>query len=73
MSGLKIVAIVLIIGGVLALIFGGFTYTKDRSETQIGPLELAVEDKESVNIPVWAGVGAIIVGGLILVSAGRKP
>ncbi|MCA1798082.1 MAG: hypothetical protein LC632_01150 [Xanthomonadaceae bacterium] len=73
MSGLKIVAIVLIIGGVLALVFGGFTYTKDRSETQIGPLELAVEDKESVNVPVWAGVGAIIVGGLILVSAGRKP
>lgn len=73
MSGLKIFAIVLIIAGVLGLIFGGFTYTEDRSDTQIGPVELAVEDKETVNIPIWAGVGAIIVGGLILVTAGRKP
>lgn len=72
MDGLRILAIVLIIAGVLALIFGGFTYTKDRSDAQIGPLEIAIEDKETVNIPVWAGVGAIIVGGLIMVSGARK-
>lgn len=72
MDGLKILGIVLIIAGVLGLAFGGFTYTEDRSETNIGPVELAVEDRETVNIPVWAGVGAIIVGGLILVGSGRR-
>lgn len=71
MDGLRIFAIVLIIAGVIGLVFGGFTYTRDRSETEIGPLEIAVEDRERVNIPVWAGVGAIIVGGLILVGSGR--
>ena len=51
---------------------GGFTYTQDRDTADLGPLEVSVEDKERVNIPVWAGVGAIVVGGLILVGAGRR-
>ena len=60
------------IGGTLALVNGGFTYTQDRDTADLGPLEVSVEDKERVNIPVWAGVGAIVVGGLILVGAGRR-
>lgn len=69
---MRILAIVLLIGGTLALVYGGFTYTEDRDTAELGPVEIAVEDKETVNIPVWAGVGAIIVGGLILVGAGRR-
>lgn len=69
---MKLLAILLLIGGTLALVYGGFTYTKDRDTAELGPVEIAVEDKETVNIPVWAGVGAIIVGGLILVGAGRR-
>lgn len=68
---LKIVAIVLIAAGIIALIYGGFTYTKSSHDAKIGPLEFSIEDKETVNVPVWAGVGSIVVGGLLLFA--RKP
>ena len=71
MNAVKIAGIVLIVAGVLGLVYGGFSYTSDTHDAKIGPLELSVEEKERVNIPVWAGVGAIVVGaGLLLV---RKP
>ena len=66
MSALKIVAIFLIAAGIMGLVYGGFTYTKTTHEAKLGPLELSVKDKETVNIPVWAGVGAIVVGGVLL-------
>jgi len=72
MSGIKILAILLIIGGVLGLLYGSFTYTKETHDAKIGPLELSVKDKETVNIPVWAGVGAIVVGGALLLFGSKK-
>jgi hypothetical protein len=72
MNATKILGIVLLIGGVLGLVYGGFTYTKETHETKIGPLVLSVKDKETVNVPIWAGVGAIVIGGLLLVAGGRK-
>jgi TRAP-type C4-dicarboxylate transport system permease small subunit len=66
MSTVKIVGIVLIAAGILGLVYGGFSYTKETHEAKIGSLELSVKDKETVNVPVWAGVGAIVVGGLLL-------
>ena len=66
MSPLKILAILLVIGGILGLVYGGLTYTKSSHETKIGPIEFSVKDKETVNIPVWAGVGALVVGGALL-------
>ncbi len=73
MSAVKAVAIVLIVGGVLALMYGGFTYTKETHDLKIGPIEMSIKDKETVNVPVWVGVGAIVVGGLLLVFGNRKP
>jgi hypothetical protein len=67
MNAIKIAAIGLIVAGLLGLAYGGFSYTKETHETKIGPLELAVKDKERVNIPVWAGVAAVVAGGLMLV------
>ena len=67
MNGSKLAALLLIIAGVLALAYGGFTYTKDTHETRIGPIEMTVTDRETVNIPVWAGAGALIAGVLLLV------
>jgi hypothetical protein len=65
---IKGVAIVLIAAGVVGLAYGGFTYTKDTQAAQIGPIKLTVKDQRTVNVPVWAGVGAIVVGaGLLLV------
>lgn len=71
MSSLRIVAIVLIVAGILGLLYGGFTYTKTTHEAKVGPLSVSVKDKETVNIPIWAGVGAIVVGGALLLS-GKK-
>ena len=68
---MKIVAILLIVAGALALVYGGFSYTHDKTAVKLGPLELSVKEKETVNVPVWAGVGAIVVGGLLLVLGGR--
>ena len=67
MNAIKMGAIGLIVAGLLGLVYGGFSYTKETHETKIGPLELAVKDKERVNIPVWAGVAAVVAGGLMLV------
>ena len=72
MNAVKIVGLLLIAGGVLGLVYGGFTYTKETHEAKIGPLEMAVKEKQTVNVPVWAGVGAIVVGcGLLLVGGKR--
>lgn len=70
MNLIRVAAIVLIIGGVLGLMYGSFSFTKETHETKIGPLELSVKDKETVNIPVWAGVGAIVLGGVLLLAGG---
>lgn len=68
MNALKVAAIVLIVAGGLALAYGSFSYTSRTHETQLGPLELSVKERETVNIPVWAGVGAIVVGGGLLLA-----
>ena len=65
------IAVVLIVAGVLALVYRGFSYTKERHEAKLGPLELKVDEKEHVSIPVWAGAIAI-AGGVVLLIADRK-
>ena len=72
MNALKIAAIVLIAAGVLGLAYGSFSFTKETHEAKIGPLELSVKDKQTVNIPVWAGVGAIVAGGALLFFGSKK-
>jgi len=72
MNSTKIVALVLIVVGVLALAYGGFTYTSDTHDADIGPIHMSVSDKEHVNIPVWAGVGVLLLGGALLVFDKKK-
>ena len=71
MNPLKIVAVLLVAVGIIGLVYGGFTYTKTTHDAKIGPLELSVKDRETVNIPVWAGVGAIVLGGVLLFVRGK--
>jgi len=66
MDAIKIVAILLIVAGTLGLAYGGFTYTKDSEQIKLGPLEMTVRDTETVNIPVWVGVGAIVAGAVLM-------
>ena len=58
--------------GVLGLVYGSFSYTKETREAKLGPIELSVKEKQTVNIPVWAGVAAIALGGALLFLGGRK-
>ena len=67
MNALKIPAIVLILAGVLGLAYGSFSYTKQTHDVKVGPIEMSVQDKQTVNVPVWAGVGAIVIGGILLI------
>ncbi|MDD5277017.1 MAG: hypothetical protein PHR16_13160 [Methylovulum sp.] len=72
MGAIKIMAIMLIIAGLLGLVYGGFSYTRETQEAKIGPLELTVKDTKTVNIPVWAGVAVIVAGGGLLLFASKK-
>lgn len=72
MNAGKIAGIALIVLGILALVYGGFSYTKETHEAKLGPIEFSVKDKQRVNIPMWAGVGAIVAGGALLLLAGKK-
>lgn len=71
MSGLKIVAILLIVAGIAGLLYGQFTYTKATHEVKLGPIDLSVKEKQTVNIPMWVGIAAIVAGALLLVVPKR--
>ena len=66
MNPIKMLAVALIVAGGLGLLYGGFSYTKDTHQAKVGPIVLSVTEKESVNIPVWAGVGALVAGMFLL-------
>jgi hypothetical protein len=68
----QIVAIVLIVAGILGLAYGGFSYDKETTGAKLGPIELKVTERKTINVPMWAGVGSIVAGGLLLVLGGRK-
>ena len=72
MNPVKVIAILLIICGVLGLVYGGFSYTKDTTVVKVGPLELSTKETQTVNVPIWAGIGAIVVGGLLIVFGGKR-
>lgn len=68
MSAIKIVAIALIVAGILGVMYGKFSYTKETHETKLGPIELSVKEKQTVNVPAWAGVAAIAAGAVLLLA-----
>jgi hypothetical protein len=67
---MRVLGVILLILGVLASAYGGFSYTKDRTAAKVGPVQIEVKEKERVNIPLWAGLGVAVVGGLLLL---KKP
>ena len=72
MNTIKLVGIVLIVAGLLGLVYGSFSYTRDTHEAKLGPIVLSAKETETVNVPVWAGVGAIVAGALLLLMGNRK-
>jgi len=69
---MRIAAIILIVAGILGLAYGGFSYTDDKTVAKVGPIELNAKETKTVNVPMWAGVGAIVVGGLLLVMGTKR-
>jgi len=72
MNGIRVIAFALILAGALGLVYGGFSYTRETQQAKLGPIELSVTEKETVNIPVWAGIGAIVIGGALLVFGAKR-
>ena len=60
------IAVVLLVAGVLGLVFGGFSYTRETHDAKLGPLEISVSEKQRVNVPMWAGAALVIAGGGLL-------
>lgn len=69
---MKMLGIVLLAVGLLALGYGGFSYTREEQKAKLGPIEFSVKEKERVNIPMWAGIGAVVAGAALLVAGGRR-
>jgi len=72
MNAVKIMAIILIVAGIGGLLYGKFSYTKATHDIKLGPLEMSVAEKQTVNVPAWAGVGTILGGSLLLLYTSRK-
>ncbi len=72
MNALQMAGVALIAAGVLGLVYGGFSFSRQTHEAKIGSVELSITDKQTVNVPVWAGVGAIAIGGVFLFVGRRK-
>lgn len=72
MNAARMVAIVLIVAGALALAYGSFSYTKETHQAKLGPIELSVKEKQTINVPQWLGFGAIALGLALFVFGGGK-
>ena len=72
MNAVKILAILLIVAGALGLVYQQFSFTRETTQAKLGPLELSVKEKETVNVPLWVSIGAIGIGVVLLVTGGKK-
>jgi uncharacterized membrane protein YidH (DUF202 family) len=72
MNPTKLIGIILIAAGCLGLVYGGFSYTKETTQLKLGPMELKVQEKENVNVPLIVSAGAVVLGVFLLVAVGRK-
>lgn len=72
MTPVRLIGLVLLVGGILALVYGGFSYTSDTHRAELGPMTMEMSERDHVSVPLWAGLGAILLGGVLLLSR-RRP
>lgn len=72
MSIYKLVAIAFIVGGTVGLVYGGFSFTKETHDVDLGVLNVSIDEKEYVNVPIWAGIAGIVIGAGLLLSSKRS-
>jgi hypothetical protein len=68
---MRTIGVVVLAAGILALVYGGFSYTRETHDAKVGPLEISVSENRRVNVPLWAGVALAVVGAGLLIS-GKK-
>lgn len=73
MTVTRIVGLILIVAGIAALGIDRFSFTRETHQLKLGPLQLSVKEKQEVEFPIWVGVGAVVLGGVLLVFGGKKP
>ena len=71
MRGLVIAGVLLIVLGLVGLVAGGLTYTKDKETADLGPVDITVKEKKHVPVPPAASAAAV-VAGVVLVVAGMR-
>lgn len=72
MNSLRLASLVLMVGGALALAYGGFSYTRDTHELNLGPLQVQVQERKYLNIPIWAGLASLLAGVALLAASARR-
>lgn len=72
MTATRIVGIILLVLGLAGLFTGGFSFTKNTTQAQLGPIKLQVQEEEAVNIPQWLSLGAMVLGGVLLALSFKR-
>lgn len=72
MRAMRIIGIILLVLGIAGFFTGGFSFTRNTTQAQLGPLKLQVQEQQSVDIPVWLSVGAMVLGGVLLAASLRR-
>lgn len=72
MNSIKMAGIALILAGALGLAYGSFSFTQQTHEAQVGPVILSVTEKQTVNVPLWVGIGAIVIGAALLLVGNKQ-
>lgn len=72
MNATRIVGIVLLVLGMAGFFTGGFSFTKSTTKAELGPIKLQVQEKESVNVPQWLSLGAMVLGGVLLALSFKR-
>ena len=72
MNAMRIAGIILLVLGIAGFLTGGFSFNKETTQAQIGPLKIQVQEKEQINVPQWLSIAAAVAGGLLLGMSFRK-
>jgi hypothetical protein len=72
MTPIRLLGVVLAVAGIAALFVNDISFTRSTEEASLGPVSVAVDKEETVAIPTWAGLAALLLGAGLVAGGGRK-